>query len=71
MAKIDRMLGGACTYIALAASYFNPVKIVAVVGEISIRRMRVFWRAVGSICRAWSGYRVAKLSSGKVSTRRI
>src|SRR6476620_2569225 len=31
--KIDRMLGGACTYIALAASYFNPVKIVAVVGE--------------------------------------
>jgi sugar/nucleoside kinase (ribokinase family) len=31
--KIDRMLGGACTYIALAASYFNPVKIVAVVGD--------------------------------------
>jgi sugar/nucleoside kinase (ribokinase family) len=31
--KIDRMLGGAATYIALAASYFTPVKIVAVVGE--------------------------------------
>lgn len=31
--KVDRMLGGACTYIALAASYFTPVKIVAVVGE--------------------------------------
>jgi sugar/nucleoside kinase (ribokinase family) len=31
--SIDRMLGGACTYIALAASYFNPVKIVAVVGD--------------------------------------
>src|SRR3954447_26918590 len=31
--KIDRMLGGACTYISLAASYFSPVKIVAVVGE--------------------------------------
>jgi sugar/nucleoside kinase (ribokinase family) len=31
--RIDRMLGGACTYIALAASYFNPVKIVAVVGD--------------------------------------
>jgi sugar/nucleoside kinase (ribokinase family) len=31
--KVDRMLGGACTYIALAASYFNPVKIVAVVGD--------------------------------------
>ena len=31
--KVDRMLGGACTYIALAASYFNPVQIVAVVGD--------------------------------------
>ncbi len=27
------MLGGACTYIALAASYFTTVKIVGVVGE--------------------------------------
>jgi sugar/nucleoside kinase (ribokinase family) len=27
------MLGGACTYIALAASYFHPVQIVAVVGD--------------------------------------
>jgi len=31
--KRDRMLGGACTYIALAASYFTHVKIVGVVGE--------------------------------------
>ena len=31
--KVDRALGGACTYIALAASYFTPVKIVAIVGE--------------------------------------
>ncbi|MEO7649437.1 MAG: PfkB family carbohydrate kinase, partial [Bryobacteraceae bacterium] len=31
--KVDRMLGGACTYISLAASYFTQVKIVAVVGE--------------------------------------
>jgi sugar/nucleoside kinase (ribokinase family) len=30
--KVDRMLGGAATYISLAASYFSPVKIVAVVG---------------------------------------
>jgi sugar/nucleoside kinase (ribokinase family) len=29
----ERMLGGACTYVALAASYFTPVGIVAVVGE--------------------------------------
>lgn len=31
--KVDRMLGGACTYIALAASYFTQPKIVAVVGD--------------------------------------
>ncbi|MGH9656936.1 MAG: PfkB family carbohydrate kinase [Bryobacteraceae bacterium] len=31
--KVDRMLGGAGTYIALAASYFTEVKIVAVVGD--------------------------------------
>ncbi len=31
--KVDRMLGGACTYIALSASYFTPVSIVAVVGD--------------------------------------
>ncbi len=31
--KVDRMLGGAATFIAMAARYFTPVKIVAVVGE--------------------------------------
>jgi sugar/nucleoside kinase (ribokinase family) len=31
--KVDRMLGGACTYIALAASYFTKVHVVAVVGD--------------------------------------
>ena len=31
--KVDRMLGGAATYIGLAASYFTPVQIVAVVGD--------------------------------------
>ena len=31
--KVDRMLGGACTYISLAASYFAKPKIVAVVGD--------------------------------------
>ncbi len=30
--KVDRMLGGAATYISLVASYFTPVKLVAVVG---------------------------------------
>src|SRR5215471_8050091 len=31
--KVDRMLGGAATYIALSAAYFTSVKIVAVVGD--------------------------------------
>ncbi len=31
--KVDRMLGGAATYIALAASYFTSAGIVAVVGD--------------------------------------
>ena len=31
--KVDRILGGAATYIGLAASYFAPVKLVAVVGD--------------------------------------
>jgi sugar/nucleoside kinase (ribokinase family) len=31
--KVDRILGGAATYIGLAASYFTKVKIVAVVGD--------------------------------------
>ena len=31
--KVDRMLGGACTYICLSASYFAKTKIVAVVGD--------------------------------------
>jgi sugar/nucleoside kinase (ribokinase family) len=31
--KRDRTLGGACTYIALSASYFTKVSVVAVVGE--------------------------------------
>jgi sugar/nucleoside kinase (ribokinase family) len=31
--KVDRMLGGAATYISLAAHFFTPVKIVAVVGD--------------------------------------
>ncbi len=31
--KVERMLGGSCTYVALAASYFTPVRIVAVVGD--------------------------------------
>jgi len=31
--KVDRMLGGSCTYIALSASFFTSPKIVGVVGD--------------------------------------
>lgn len=31
--KVERMLGGSCTYISLAASYFSKAKIVGVVGD--------------------------------------
>ncbi|MCU1299778.1 MAG: PfkB domain protein [Candidatus Sulfotelmatobacter sp.] len=31
--KVDRILGGACTYIALSASYFTCTRIVGVVGD--------------------------------------
>jgi sugar/nucleoside kinase (ribokinase family) len=31
--KVERMLGGACTYIALAASFFTRAQIVGVVGD--------------------------------------
>lgn len=31
--RVDRMLGGACTYICLSASFFTKPKIVAVVGD--------------------------------------
>jgi sugar/nucleoside kinase (ribokinase family) len=31
--KVDRMLGGAATYIGLSAGFFHPVRLVGVVGE--------------------------------------
>jgi sugar/nucleoside kinase (ribokinase family) len=31
--RVERMLGGSCTYVSLAASFFTDVAIVAVVGE--------------------------------------
>ena len=31
--KVDRMLGGAATYVALAASQFTPVRVVGIVGD--------------------------------------
>lgn len=33
LGKVDRTLGGAASYFALAASYFTPVRVVAIVGD--------------------------------------
>ena len=37
--KVDRMLGGAATYISLSSSYFTKVGIVGVVGDDFVRRI--------------------------------
>ena len=42
--KVDRMLGGAATYAAVAASYFAPVRLVAVVGEDFTHREHAIFR---------------------------
>ena len=41
--KVDEILGGAATYFSVAASWFTPVRVVAVVGEdFGEAQMRVF-----------------------------
>ncbi len=41
--KVDKAIGGAATYFSVAASYFSPVKIVAVVGDdFGDEEMKVF-----------------------------
>ena len=50
--KVDRMSGGAATYIALSAAYFTEVKIVAVVGDDFAQEDSTCWRRERSI---WPG----------------
>lgn len=42
--KVDRTVGGAASYFALAASYFAPVRVVAVVGEDFTDQERAIFR---------------------------
>lgn len=42
--KVDRTLGGAASYFALAASYFTPVRVVAIVGEDFTDKERAIFR---------------------------
>src|ERR1700716_2896940 len=46
--RVERMLGGACTYISLSASYFTGVRIVGVVDDVFAREDEGFW-ASGNI----------------------
>ena len=42
--KVDRTLGGAASYFALAASHFTPVRVVAIVGEDFTEKERAVFR---------------------------
>lgn len=44
LGKVDRTLGGAASYFALAASHFTPVRIVAVVGEDFTKKEEAVFR---------------------------
>ncbi|HLV93588.1 MAG TPA: PfkB family carbohydrate kinase [Candidatus Acidoferrales bacterium] len=42
--EVDRTVGGAASYFALAASYFAPVRVVAIVGEDFTEKERAIFR---------------------------
>ncbi len=44
LGKVERTLGGAASYFALAASHFTPVRIVAVVGEDFTKKEEAVFR---------------------------
>lgn len=44
LGKVDRTLGGAASYFALAASYFTPVRVVAIVGDDFTAKERAVFR---------------------------
>jgi sugar/nucleoside kinase (ribokinase family) len=44
LGKVDRTLGGAASYFALAASHFTPVQIVAVVGDDFTKKEEAVFR---------------------------
>ena len=42
--KVDRTLGGAASYFALAASHFTPVRVVGIVGDDFTEKERAVFR---------------------------
>lgn len=47
LGKVDRTLGGAASYFALAASYFAPVRVVAIVGDDFTEKDKAAFRGRG------------------------
>ena len=65
--KVDRMLGGAATYIALSSGYFTPVKIVAVVGDDFAQEDTDLLASRNIDLADWNASRAARPSSGQAS----
>jgi len=61
--KVDRMLAARHLYFA-GCGYFTSVRIVAVVGMISRRKMWTCWPRATSTSQAWSASREARRFSG-------
>ncbi len=53
--KVDRTLGGAATYFAVAARFFTPVSLVAIEATISAPRMKPSFAAARLTSKASSG----------------
>lgn len=66
--KVDRILGGSCTYISLAASFFTQAKIVGVVGDDFASQDVDFLKSRGIDLDGLDAF-PAKLSSGRACTR--
>ncbi len=52
--KVERTLGGAASYFALAASYFTPVRVVAIVGDDFTRKTKLFFMAATLTWKVWN-----------------
>jgi hypothetical protein len=66
--KTDKILGGAATYFSLSASFFTPVRVVAVVGEDFTKKEEDVFHARKT--SAASRMKKDRASSGQASTAR-
>jgi len=68
--RYDRMLAGAATYFSLAASFFAPVRVIAVVGEDFGPEQEAVFKARGIDIQGIE-HAPARASSGKALTSTI